>query len=66
MRSAREFKEAFEEMDSVSLFSSSFMYESSCSFVLFLDPESDGGTIAKEREKKKKEYRTGNRAGIEW
>jgi len=64
MRSAREFKEAFEEMASVSLFSSPFICESwsSCSFILFLDPESDdGGTIAKE-----KKYVRETRAGLGW
>jgi hypothetical protein len=50
MRSARGFKEAFEEMASVNLFSSSLICEpsSSCSFILFLDLESDdGGAIEK-------------------
>ena len=45
MRSARGFKEAFEDMASVNLFSSSLIREpsSSCSLILFLEPESDDG-----------------------
>jgi hypothetical protein len=35
VRSASEFKEPLEEIDSVNLFSSSFIYESSCSLILF-------------------------------
>ena len=56
MRSTREFKEAFEEMASINLVSSSFIREStsSCSFMVFLDLESDdGGAIACKREKEK-------------
>jgi len=54
VRSARVFKEAFEEMASINLLSSSLIRESSssCSFILFLDPESDdGGAIECKREK---------------
>jgi hypothetical protein len=53
VRSAREFKEAFEEMASINLLSSSFIRESSpsCSFILFLDLESDdGGAIGKKKK----------------
>jgi len=35
VRSASEFKEPLEEIDSVNLSSSSFIYESSCSLILF-------------------------------
>ena len=52
VRSARKFKEVFEEMASINLLSSSFIRESSssCSFILFLDPESDDGRAMQKRK----------------
>jgi len=63
VRSARKFKEVFEEMVSINLLSSSFIRESSssCSFILFfLDPESDDGGAMQKRK-----YGRKTRADIE-